>query len=906
MPVKVTKAEYAEIVKQQIAALDELEKLKREEAEKLAIMMPLKAKEDYATYVQYTHQFDKEFVMAPFQKYICNCIDKLLNNELLNDKGKPYIGICLSQPSQTGKSRCVTETLPSYFLGKKPYKNVIEVSYSDTFANRFGRRNLEKINQYGKQLFGIEVSKVKSAAEEFEIEGTRGGMLSAGLSGQITGNPADLCFPAGTMIATENGEIEISTLLAMENMPHILSYDHTCDKIVLKNIIARRTRYEKEFTVVKTANGKEIKSTRDHRYYTEAKGYTQAQLLRGNDILYSLDKKDMSTMRKVEGQKKQDMSSVLQPNKRIGNKSTLPPLRKSYRNAYLRVRKGIEERAKKLLLQPSMYVNSIQARIFGKMPCMRKPCKKGQEILFKKMCKFTENTFKPKDKLPCLCEGISTKEFEGSILQQEVCRQGTFGKNERKGQFTLQDGNKLCKTIQRNATLNIGERREQVCLLRNSVDNRGWQRQNEYENSSYKRGCQEQHAGEFNNDVCDLPCKTPQIGRDTVCGIENVSGESIEVYDIQVEETHNFFANGILVHNCIIDDPYKTMAEADSPVHKAMVMDIWTSAIKMRVSATCKFIVVHTRWNEDDLIGYLLENEPDRWFEINLPMEAEEDEPHTGRKIGDPLLPEAGKDKAWVEEQKESFLKDPLGGGLRVWNALMQGRPSSKEGNLIKREYWQRYKLTLKMQKGEGFDEMLQSWDCSFKDTSNSDRVAGGAFGRIGANSFLLDVDYRRMDIIATMKAITDMARKWPRTLCKLIEDKANGPAVITMLKMKLPGMIPVQATKSKEEMVNAVLPVWESGNVFIPDEIEVKPGIFKKCEWAEQVIDQCANFKPGKKVQKDDLVDCCSMALNRLMFSFIKKEKPQNIGKNFMTSAEAKDCGFIDMEPRRTKMVKI
>ncbi len=547
MPVKVTKAEYAEIVKQQIAALDELEKLKREEAEKLAIMMPLKAKEDYATYVQYTHQFDKEFVMAPFQKYICNCIDKLLNNELLNDKGKPYIGICLSQPSQTGKSRCVTETLPSYFLGKKPYKNVIEVSYSDTFANRFGRRNLEKINQYGKQLFGIEVSKVKSAAEEFEIEGTRGGMLSAGLSGQITGNPADLL---------------------------------------------------------------------------------------------------------------------------------------------------------------------------------------------------------------------------------------------------------------------------------------------------------------------------------------------------------------------ITDDPYKTMAEADSPSHKALIMDIWTSAIKMRVSATCKFIVVHTRWNEDDLIGYLLENEPDRWFEINLPMEAEEDEPHTGRKIGDPLLPEAGKDKAWVEEQKESFLKDPLGGGLRVWNALMQGRPSSKEGNLIKREYWQRYKLTLKMQKGEGFDEMLQSWDCSFKDTSNSDRVAGGAFGRIGANCFLLDVDYRRMDIIATMKAIMDMARKWPKALCKLIEDKANGPAVITMLKMKLPGMIPVQATKSKEERVNAVLPVWESGNVFIPDEIEVKPGIFKKCEWAEQVIDQCANFKPGKKVQKDDLVDCCSMALNRLMFAFVKKEKPVNTGKSFMTSAEAIDEGVISMEPRRAKMV--
>jgi predicted phage terminase large subunit-like protein len=529
--MKVTKAEYKELLQRQKEALDELERLTKEEAEKRAIMMPLKAKEDYATYVSYTHQFDKEFKIAKFQVYICGCIDKLLNNELLNDEGKPYIGICLSQPSQTGKSRCVTESLPSYFLGKKPYKNVIEVSYSDTFANRFGRRNLEKINQYGKQLFGIEVSKVKSAAEEFEIEGTRGGMLSAGLSGQITGNPADLL---------------------------------------------------------------------------------------------------------------------------------------------------------------------------------------------------------------------------------------------------------------------------------------------------------------------------------------------------------------------IVDDPYKTMAEADSPSHKALIMDIWTSAIKMRVSATCKFIVVHTRWNEDDLIGYLLANEPDRWFEINLPMEAEEEEPHTGRKTGDPLLPEAGKDKAWVEEQKESFLKDPLGGGLRVWNALMQGRPYSKEGNLIKREYWQRYKLTLKMQKGEGFDEMLQSWDCSFKDTKDSDLVAGGAWGRIGANCFLLDIDYRRMDIIATMKAIIVMAKKWPRALCKLIEDKANGPAVITMMKMKLPGMIPVPATKSKEERVNAVLPVWESKNVFIPEEIEIKPDVYVKCQWAQSVIDQCANFKPGKKVQKDDLVDMCSQALNRLMYAFDFKKR--DLPEGFYTESELED----------------
>ena len=532
----------AEKLKRRIELISEIERLKREEAEKLAVLLPLKAKENYGAYVEYTHQFDKDFRLAKFQKYICECIDLLLDNKLLNEKGKPYKGICLSQPPQTGKSRCITETLPSYFLGKKPDKHVIEVSYSDGFANRFGRRNLEKINQYGKALFGIEVSSEKSAAEEFEIKGYRGGMLSAGLNGQITGNPGDLI---------------------------------------------------------------------------------------------------------------------------------------------------------------------------------------------------------------------------------------------------------------------------------------------------------------------------------------------------------------------IIDDPYKSMIEADSTAHKAMVMDVWTTAIMFRVSSICKFVVVHTRWNEDDLIGYLLANEPDDWLEINLPMEAERDEPETGRKVGDPLLPEAGKTKEWVSEQKNRFLNDPLGGGVRAWNAGFQGNPSSKEGNLIKRDYWKRYKLTLAMQNGEGFDEMVQSWDCSFKDTKNSDLVAGGCWGRTGANCFLTDVDYRRMDIIETMSAIEKMAKRRPKALGKLIEDKANGPAVIQMLRGKVPGLIAIKATASKEERVNAVLPVWEGGNVYIPSEIEVTPGVFANCEWADMVIEQCAAFKPGKKVQKDDLVDMSSQALNRLMYSFTfggGRKAPEG----FYTEDELQDKGYKPYEIKK------
>ena len=68
----------------------------------------------------------------------------------------------------------------------------------------------------------------------------------------------------------------------------------------------------------------------------------------------------------------------------------------------------------------------------------------------------------------------------------------------------------------------------------------------------------------------------------------------------------------------VLDDPYKNRQEADSPIYQKFVIDEWLNTIQTRASAKCKYIVVHTRWNEDDLIGYLLQTEPDKWFEIPL------------------------------------------------------------------------------------------------------------------------------------------------------------------------------------------------------------------------------------------------------------------------------------------------
>ena len=73
------------------------------------------------------------------------------------------------------------------------------------------------------------------------------------------------------------------------------------------------------------------------------------------------------------------------------------------------------------------------------------------------------------------------------------------------------------------------------------------------------------------------------------------------------------------------------------------------------------------------------------------------------------------------------------------------------------------------------------------------------------------------MDVIGTMQAIGRFTGRWPSATAKLIEDKANGPAVITMLKNKITGLIAVEPEGGKVSRAYAAQPEVEAGNVFLP-----------------------------------------------------------------------------------------
>ena len=295
----------------------------------------------------------------------------------------------------------------------------------------------------------------------------------------------------------------------------------------------------------------------------------------------------------------------------------------------------------------------------------------------------------------------------------------------------------------------------------------------------------------------------------------------------------------------IIDDPIKNREEADSQTIRDKLWYEWQNSIKSRLAAHAKVILIMTPWHEDDLAARLLNSEKNI-SEIRLPVEAEENDP-MGRQKGDALCPELGKDNHWLKQFKDSYIHDAQGGS-RAWEALYMCRPRVEGGNLVDRSWWRFFK--------EGsirdFGTEVISVDAAFKGTDSSDFVAITVWGKLGSDYYLRYCMNRHLTFSQTLDAIRMAQTLFPNAQRVLIEDKANGTAIIDVLQREM-FCIPVNPKGGKEARVNAISPAIESGHVFLPED----------APWLEAYVDQFSAFPAGAH---DDMVDSTSQALAFLL----------------------------------------
>lgn len=331
----------------------------------------------------------------------------------------------------------------------------------------------------------------------------------------------------------------------------------------------------------------------------------------------------------------------------------------------------------------------------------------------------------------------------------------------------------------------------------------------------------------------------------------------------------------------LCDDPLDALEAIKSPAAVENAWEWWENTWEQRVNdfEETAFVLIMQRLHAQDPAGRLLER--GGWDLLCLPTEYE------GEPRSDTFLTRLPVDdpRHWQDPRSQigELLCPERKGPDAVLRAKIrpdrfasqdQQRPNPPGGTVWKRVWWRywmpkgaalpdvairlddgRYQYIKPIEVPDAFDEKLQSWDMAFKDTAGSSFVAGQVWGRTAARFFMLDFFCERVDFPQTLAALLAMSRRHPDALAKLVEDKANGPAVMAMLRGKVAGLIPIGAQGSKEARANAVAPAMEAGDVYLPH-----PMLYL---WVDRFLTIADGFP---KAKPDDPIDAASQALTYML----------------------------------------
>lgn len=331
----------------------------------------------------------------------------------------------------------------------------------------------------------------------------------------------------------------------------------------------------------------------------------------------------------------------------------------------------------------------------------------------------------------------------------------------------------------------------------------------------------------------------------------------------------------------IVDDPIKPMDL--SPTSIDAVERWWTTTVPTRIRPnTGARVIIMQRLHERDLAGIVLKE--GGFTHLRLPMKYESKFPcvtsiggDRRKEDGELLWP--GRFNAAEVEKRAKDLKSQVA-------PQEQQRPVPEGGKIFKKD-WHRHWTVVPVVAVPGshvrtvpekFDTIILSVDATFKDLATSDFCVLQVWGVKGPDFFLLDQVRDQMDFSRTCAEIDTLRKKWPLASTILIEDKANGSAIISTLRKKVSGVVAINPEGGKMARGQAVADLFESGNVFDPDP-SVTP-------WVEETRDERTSFPFGAY---DDTVDATSQALNWLR---LRK-----------TNLEAAMDVYADMERRGVKL---
>lgn len=841
---------------------------------------------------------------------LCTVLQALFEDWLLTKSDPAHLpavlNTCINCPPGTLKSRILSVFFPTWCWLRAPGMKFICLSVNEAAAFRDARAGRDLIKSDWYQSTFTPSWTLKGDQDAISNYGnTLGGeRLSQASGSEIVGLRGD-CLAYRTPVLTEIGSIDIGELHDRAKrgvaLPRVVSFNHLTGQTELCEIVATR-RIKNRPTIDVRVGGIIIKSTHAHRFFSEG-SYAPAASISGRNVSVL-----RGSVNAVSNENSAAMSEV--------------PLRQTdvryvpdaVRATRIRVRQARQERSD----GGSVLFQDVQDEAHATSGC---------DSVVRRMSEGVPSQIPDQEISVELLEQVQggalgvqsevlhhdLREVQDPVLVEQtapllhsrlrVSRQNSSSDHERSVRCVLE------------GTRSPNQATRQLDV-RGVWDTAGIGTQRVPGTPRGPRPDREP-AREPSDALRDLPHDSPQVWveYDPVL-LDHVAtvvdrGESHDVYDLQVEKCHNFFAGGVLVHNCLIIDDANNPLDAGNKNERDKVNALWNDNQFNRVNDPIRSmrIGIQQRTHADDWTGNVIsklglwsaENR-NGWLNVVLPAEYEESRP--AFELPEKLKARVANlpnivTKDWRSKQGETLhpkrmTPEFIAGEKRRWAGTgsyagqMQQRPASETGGKIQRAWlgwfrlskgvkpefdeedkgWPRpfgcdEKETVVIHEGHhrpgrwDFDQIVISCDPAVKKTEAGSLWGMLAIGYRGARRYVLDDRSDRREPHEAVQTLKEMVRYWrPDRL--LIEEKAGGSGLIDSIKLAMIDrevpMVAIEAvnpgTQDKELRLNAASATIANGLLFILD----------GAPWAEAVVTELCDFPAAPT---DDRLDCITQCIN-------------------------------------------
>lgn len=648
----------------------------------------------------------------------------------------------------------------AWVLGHNPSLQVIYCSYSENVSLSRSRL-IQRIIQSDKYraVFPEILPGKRFSATDWEIDKTYVGVtdlssdysfLAVGAGGSIT---SKRCLVRGTIVETEIGGIPIEKFSSHIGIK-VKTFNERSRQIEWRRVRALASRPANDIYEVRTSNGRSFRCTSDHPIYILGQGYTQTNHLTQGDTVvvtpqhqgYSKGMSGLSSSNAKE-EPRAYLQNLLPPFQKNSVRDSVPWLQRDISINSCPVKRQTRQRDYPFLLHSSVsWQYKYQASLLQEMQCTncRQSTLKSRQAILRSLQDFNqENKPITSNRLSILRNSLQKKIASHSVLLKGLRQQSPFSKDDGGRQQPFQERGKLHERVYRPSTSCFGTR--QFCV-RNL-----WERKS-ISDPSHQSQPYRQSVIELNNSLSDVPHETSPANNvwqtDTISSVTNLCGVEEQVYDIEVEGTHNFFANGVLVHNSkliVVDDPVKSSESIENPEIREKLQTNWAEVLRPTLIPGGRVIAVGTRFRADDLFATTFTKDKG-WHVIE--QSAILEDPRTGSEVS--YWPE----RYPIEELQALRESSPGSFSFQFQNRIIRISETSIDPAWIKRGT-----TPTDITK---FDALALGLDLSATERETSDYSAFVLAGRVDNQFYILDARQGRWaGNIDKLKVLIDICLDW-------------------------------------------------------------------------------------------------------------------------------------------------